>query len=223
MIEILVYKAWAGDAFYDGLDGLDDLPGGPGSYPSGGGNDSLLGDWDAFSDAAGESDGSSGGLFGLLDKAIDEVESAASGALEAALDEVNGAIDTVVTGAENAVNSSVDLAGDTVDQLLSLRTLGNRVKRTCREAVALGREQGVRLGLIRPITLWPFPTQAIRAAAKRRVTFLVVEMSLGQLAEDVRLALEGRRPVDLIGRPAVLASAQEILERALSLIQSSKA
>ena len=95
--------------------------------------------------------------------------------------------------------------------------------RICREAVAEGRKQDIKLGLIRPITLWPFPVEAIRQAAERPVTFLVVEMSLGQLAEDVRLALDGRRPVDLIGRPAVLASSEEIIERAVSLMESSKA
>ncbi len=95
--------------------------------------------------------------------------------------------------------------------------------RICREAVARGREQGLRLGLIRPITLFPFPAVAIRRAAERPVQFLVVEMSLGQMAEDVRLALDGRRPVHLIGRPAVLPTAREILERAGSLKGSSKA
>jgi 2-oxoglutarate ferredoxin oxidoreductase subunit alpha len=94
--------------------------------------------------------------------------------------------------------------------------------RICREAVARGRKQGLRVGLIRPITLYPFPSAAIREAAERSVRFLVVEMSLGQMAEDVRLALEGRRPVDVLGRPAVLSTATEILERAASLIEAGK-
>ena len=95
--------------------------------------------------------------------------------------------------------------------------------RICREAVARGRARGLRIGLIRPVTLWPFPVEAVRRAAERPVSFLVVEMSLGQMAEDVRLALEGGRPVDLIGRPAVLPSASEILGRADQLTQASKA
>ncbi|MFW6161569.1 MAG: 3-methyl-2-oxobutanoate dehydrogenase subunit VorB [Planctomycetota bacterium] len=95
--------------------------------------------------------------------------------------------------------------------------------RICREAVARGRERGLRLGLIRPITLWPFPVEAIQRAAQRPVRFLVVEMSLGQMADDVRLALDGSRPVDLIGRPAVVASANEILDRAARLTGASKA
>jgi len=94
--------------------------------------------------------------------------------------------------------------------------------RMCREAVALGRERGLRIGLIRPITLWPFPAEPIRRAADHPVTFLVVEMSLGQMIQDVRLALEGRRPIELLGRPAMLSEAAEILERAAQIIRSSR-
>ena len=89
--------------------------------------------------------------------------------------------------------------------------------RMCREALMLGRERGLKLGLIRPITLFPFPSEAIQAAAKRPVAFLAVEMSMGQMVDDVRLAVDGRRPVELLGRPAVLSDAAEILERAASL------
>jgi len=94
--------------------------------------------------------------------------------------------------------------------------------RTCREAVALGRERGLRIGLIRPISLWPFPGQALRRAAERPVTFLVVEMSMGQMIEDVRLALSGQRPIEFLGRPAVLSEASEILDRAAQIVRSSR-
>jgi pyruvate/2-oxoacid:ferredoxin oxidoreductase alpha subunit len=56
------------------------------------------------------------------------------------------------------------------------------------------------VGLLRPITLFPFPTGAIRALAATARVFAVVEMSTGQLVEDVRLALEGSRPVETYGR-----------------------
>jgi 2-oxoglutarate ferredoxin oxidoreductase subunit alpha len=67
-------------------------------------------------------------------------------------------------------------------------------------AVQQAREAGIRAGLLRPISLYPFPTQAIRDLAERVQAVLVVELSLGQLVEDVRLAVEGRRPVGLLGR-----------------------
>jgi len=72
--------------------------------------------------------------------------------------------------------------------------------RICREALRVGAESGIRLQLIRPITLWPFPVKAVSAAAERTRAFLVVEMSTGQMVEDVRLTVEGRRPVYFYGR-----------------------
>lgn len=94
--------------------------------------------------------------------------------------------------------------------------------RICREAVAMGREAGHKIGLVRPITLWPFPKQAILDAAAGGPTFLGVEMSIGQMTEDIRLALEGRCPVEVLGRPAAVPEAAEILERAVRILQSSK-
>jgi len=94
--------------------------------------------------------------------------------------------------------------------------------RMCREVVALGRQRGRRIGLIRPITLWPFPSQAVAEAAEGGCPILVVEMSMGQMIDDVRLALEGRAPVALLGRPAVLPQAEEIFERAMALAGSRK-
>lgn len=71
--------------------------------------------------------------------------------------------------------------------------------RVCTKAVDEAREQGLKLGLIRPITLWPFPTRAIAEAARRAKGFLVVELNAGQMIEDVRLAVEGAKPVDHFG------------------------
>ncbi|MEI6632776.1 MAG: 3-methyl-2-oxobutanoate dehydrogenase subunit VorB [Chlamydiota bacterium] len=74
--------------------------------------------------------------------------------------------------------------------------------RTCRAALKDCREKGYRVGLFRPITLWPFPSAALAAAAKSARAVLVVEMSAGQLVEDVRLALRGvATPIDLLGKP----------------------
>jgi len=71
--------------------------------------------------------------------------------------------------------------------------------RVLRSAVEEARKEGLRIGLFRPITLWPFPAQALRKAAKNVNRVLVVELSNGQMVEDVRLSLDDKR-VDFYGR-----------------------
>lgn len=73
----------------------------------------------------------------------------------------------------------------------------SRVLRTVVDRV---RKEGVRAGLFRPVTLWPFPAEALRKAARRAQMVLVVEMSTGQMVEDVRLALDGSVDVEFYGR-----------------------
>lgn len=87
--------------------------------------------------------------------------------------------------------------------------------RIARDAAALARDAGLKAGLIRPITLWPFPGAPLVAAAKRGARFLVVEMSWGQMAEDVRLALYGHpAPVDLHSRSGGgVPTVHEVAER----------
>lgn len=72
--------------------------------------------------------------------------------------------------------------------------------RICKKAVEIAREQGIKLGLIRPITLWPFPTKIIKEYAHKIKGFLTVEMSAGQMVEDVRLSVEGEKPVEFFSR-----------------------
>jgi 2-oxoglutarate ferredoxin oxidoreductase subunit alpha len=72
--------------------------------------------------------------------------------------------------------------------------------RVARTAMARARLAGMRIGLFRPITLWPFPSAAILALAPRLRAIVVVEMSAGQMVEDVRLAVEGAVPVFFHGR-----------------------
>jgi pyruvate/2-oxoacid:ferredoxin oxidoreductase alpha subunit len=74
------------------------------------------------------------------------------------------------------------------------------VGRILKAVVEEGRREGLPLGLLRPVTLFPFPTESFHAATRRARLFVVVELSTGQLIEDVRLAVEGRRPVALYGR-----------------------
>ncbi|MDE7393361.1 MAG: 3-methyl-2-oxobutanoate dehydrogenase subunit beta, partial [Muribaculaceae bacterium] len=72
--------------------------------------------------------------------------------------------------------------------------------RICTKAIEEAREQGLKIGLIRPITLWPFPYDAIRKAAANAKGILVVELNAGQMIEDVRLAVHDRIPVEHFGR-----------------------
>lgn len=84
--------------------------------------------------------------------------------------------------------------------------------RIARSAVNAARQEGIKAGLIRPITLWPFPKKVLKASAKTAKTFLCVEMSMGQMIEDVKLAVECSRPVEFFGRTGgVIPSPIEVL------------
>ena len=84
--------------------------------------------------------------------------------------------------------------------------------RVAKNAVAEARRQGIKVGLIRPITLWPFPTAALRAAADKVKSFISVELSMGQMIEDVRLATECKRPVSLCNRVGgMILTPEEVL------------
>ena len=74
------------------------------------------------------------------------------------------------------------------------------VARICLKAIEEAREKGIKIGLLRPITLWPFPTDEIARLAEKVKGILVVELNAGQMIEDVRLAVEGRVPVRHFGR-----------------------
>lgn len=85
--------------------------------------------------------------------------------------------------------------------------------RICKSVIRLGREQGLKLGLIRPITLWPFPEKIIAELSEKVKKFVVIEMNLGQMVDDVKLAVNGKVSVKYYGRSGgSLASAEEILE-----------
>jgi pyruvate/2-oxoacid:ferredoxin oxidoreductase alpha subunit len=74
------------------------------------------------------------------------------------------------------------------------------VGRILKAVTAEARAEGLRVGVLRPITLYPFPISAFRSTADQATLFVAVEMSNGQLVEDVRLALNGARPVEFLGR-----------------------
>jgi len=84
------------------------------------------------------------------------------------------------------------------DAVLLLVAFGY-VARSCKEAVNMARSQGLKVGLLRPITMWPFPYEVIRNRALEGVKFLVVEDNLGQMVDDVRLGVEGKAEVHFLG------------------------
>ena len=95
--------------------------------------------------------------------------------------------------------------------------------RMVRAAVNKAREEGIKAGLIRPITLWPFPTEQINKAADELRIFLTVELSCGQMVEDVKLAVAGKAPVLFYGRPGGgVPSVDELLEKIKQLAIPAK-
>jgi pyruvate/2-oxoacid:ferredoxin oxidoreductase alpha subunit len=93
--------------------------------------------------------------------------------------------------------------------LVGYGILGRILKAVTVEA----RQMGLKVGVLRPITLFPFPKKHLQKLGKTARVFLTVEMSLGQMVEDVRLALNGARPVEFLGRVGGnVPSHQEVLE-----------
>lgn len=87
------------------------------------------------------------------------------------------------------------------------------IARICMKAIEDARKEGVKVGLIRPITLWPFPYDAIREAAKNVKGILCVEINAGQMIEDVRLAVSDSIPVRHFGRMGgIVPNPNEILD-----------
>ena len=85
--------------------------------------------------------------------------------------------------------------------------------RVAKNAVVAAREAGIKVGLIRPITLWPFPTEAFKKAADKVKCFISVELSMGQMIEDVRLSTECKKPVYLCNRAGgMIPEPKEVLE-----------
>ncbi|HSD63120.1 MAG TPA: 3-methyl-2-oxobutanoate dehydrogenase subunit VorB [Ignavibacteriaceae bacterium] len=92
--------------------------------------------------------------------------------------------------------------------------------RICQKSVDLAREKGIRLGLLRPITLYPYPYDRLRELAAQVEFFLVVEMNAGQMVEDVRLAVEGRKPVYFKGRMGgMIPSPEDIFGEVEAIIE----
>ncbi len=91
--------------------------------------------------------------------------------------------------------------------------------RIVKKAIMEVRKKGHKVGLIRPITLWPFPEEEIRNAAQSAKMFLAVEISMGQMIDDVRLAVNGKVPVEFYGRIGMIPSPEEIAGQIIMLAE----
>ena len=97
------------------------------------------------------------------------------------------------------------------------------IARICLKAIEDAREAGLKVGLIRPITLWPFPKQVISDYSKKVIGMMVVELNAGQMIEDVKLAVEGRVPVYHYGRMGgMIPNPQEVMESLLKNFPEAK-
>jgi len=95
--------------------------------------------------------------------------------------------------------------------------------RVCQGAKKLAEKEGIKVGFFRPITLWPFPFEALGKIAASGKPILTVEMSLGQLVEDVRLAVLGKAPVHLLGHSGgVIPTEEEVFEKIKRIIRNQE-
>lgn len=104
-----------------------------------------------------------------------------------------------------------ELRSDDADLILVAYGTSARVARS---AMDMARKEGLKVGLFRPISLFPFPEVQLAALASAEKQFLVVEMSAGQMLEDVRLAVEGRSPIHFVNRlGGMVPTPEEILKK----------
>lgn len=95
------------------------------------------------------------------------------------------------------------------------------VARIVKNVIKTAEKEGIKVGLIRPITLWPYPVKAFEKYAEVPKAFLSVEMSAGQMVEDVRLSVNGKRPVYFHGRMGgMIPTQQEILDKIKEILNN---
>ncbi len=86
--------------------------------------------------------------------------------------------------------------------------------RICTKAAEIARAKGYKVGVFRPISLFPFPTEQVSKLADKVKGFLTVEMSAGQMVEDIRLSVNGKKPVEFFGKSGgIIPSPEEIVEK----------
>ena len=100
---------------------------------------------------------------------------------------------------EKIKNTEQESEGFMLDDAKIVVVAFGAAARIARSAVVKAREEGIAVGLLRPITLWPFPVDAIRQTIPQAKAYLSIEFNMGQMVEDVRLAVAGERPVEFFG------------------------
>lgn len=94
--------------------------------------------------------------------------------------------------------------------------------RIARGAIKTVRDMGLKVGMLRPISLWPFPTEEVQGLANRTKQFLVFEMNMGQMLEDVQLAVAGEAEVSFYGRPGGVIPTPSEVARVLTRLYYQK-
>ncbi len=111
-----------------------------------------------------------------------------------------------------------ELYTDDADLVLVAYGITSRIARS---AMKKARDEGMKVGMLRPITLWPFPEQPIAKLAAKTKAFLTLELSAGQMVEDVRLAVNGAKPVYFYGRMGgMIPSTKEIYDQIIKILHS---
>jgi 2-oxoglutarate ferredoxin oxidoreductase subunit alpha len=93
------------------------------------------------------------------------------------------------------------------------------LSRIVKKSVMEARRKGLKVGMIRPVTLWPFPADIVSKVADTARTFLSVEINHGQMIDDIRLAVNGKAPVEFYGRIGVIPSPEEITKQIVQLAE----
>ena len=109
---------------------------------------------------------------------------------------------------------------DTANADITLAAYGT-CARVCLGAKKLADKAGLKVGLFRPITLWPFPYEALGKIGERGKPILTVEMSMGQMVEDVRLSVLGKSPIHFLGHTGgVIPTEEEVFEEAKKILST---
>ena len=92
--------------------------------------------------------------------------------------------------------------------------------RICKGSIDMARKEGIKVGLFRPVTVWPFASDVVSKLGKKAKKVLVVELNLGQMVEDIRLAVEDNKKVSFHGRPGgAVATKEEVYEKIKELVK----
>ena len=136
------------------------------------------------------------------------------------LEEHNRKLQDKYQGIEDAEVRYEEFYTDDAEMVMIGYGIVSRVLQTVAEEA---RSRGLRVGLLRPITLWPFPKKRIKELAETAKLFFVAELSNGQMVDDVRLALNGKRPVQFYGRMGgSVPTTQEILKKIKEILKQQK-